>query len=91
MIDAAILGALRVSVGNPDAIDLLALIELCLAQTASAHSQIELIDLVDRWGQTLVGVDPAEVRRLKRALVGSSELSSQKTVSEHGKRGNAEN
>ena len=91
MIDAAILGALRVSVGNPDAIDLLALIELCLAKEPSAPSQIELIDLVDRWGRTLVGVDPAEVRCLKRQLVGSKESSSQKTVSEHEKRGNAEN
>jgi hypothetical protein len=90
MINAAILGALRVSVGNPDAIDLLALIELCLAQDPSAPSQIELIDLVDRWGRTLVGVDPAEVRRLKRPLVGSNVSSSQKT-SEHEKRGNAEN
>ena len=91
MVGAAILGALRASVGNPDAIDLLALIELCLAQTPSAHSQIELIDLVDRWGRTLVGVDPDEVRRIKRPLVGSNESPPQKTVSEREKRGNAEN
>jgi hypothetical protein len=91
MTEAAILAALRASIGNPDAIDLLALIELCLAQTPSAHSQIEMVDLVDRWGQTLVGVDPAQVRRLKRPLIGSNESSSQKTASEHEKRGSAEN
>jgi hypothetical protein len=91
MTEAAVLAALRASIGNPDAIDLLALIELCLAQTPSAHSQIELTDLVDRWGHTLVGVDPAEVRRLKLPLVGSNEPRSQRTVSEHAKRGNAEN
>ena len=68
MTDAAILAALRASVGNPDALEFLALAELCLSQPATTRSHAELRDLLDRWGHALVGIDAAEIRRLKTHL-----------------------
>jgi hypothetical protein len=66
MIEQALLAALKVSLGNPDAITALAMIELCLAQPPSDRS--ELNDLIDDWGRTLVSVDAACVERMRRQL-----------------------
>ena len=71
MIEAAVLAALRVSVGNSDAIEMLALIELRLAQTSSSESRHELGDLVERWSNTLVDIDSASVIGLKQQLQSS--------------------
>jgi hypothetical protein len=71
MIDKAILAALRASIGNPDAIAALALIELCLAEPPSVDSRRELSQLIDKWGRTLLSVDAADVERLKRCARAS--------------------
>jgi hypothetical protein len=73
MIEQALLVALRVSLGNPDAITALAMIELCLAQPPGDRS--ELNDLIDDWGRTLVSVNAACVERLKRQLSQICEFS----------------
>jgi hypothetical protein len=53
---------------KPDAITALAMIEFCLARSPSGRSQLELNDLVDDWGRTLLSVDAADVERMKRQL-----------------------
>ncbi len=73
MIEQALLAALRVSLGNPDAITALAMIELCLAQPTGDRA--ELNDLIDDWGRTLVSVNAACVERLKRQLSQICEFS----------------
>jgi hypothetical protein len=75
MIEQALLAALQISLGNSDAISALAMIELCLAQPPSDRSQLELNDLIDDWGRTLVSVDAACVERLKRQLSQICEFS----------------
>jgi hypothetical protein len=73
MIEQALLVALRVSLGNPDAITALAMIELCLAQPPGDRA--ELNGLIDDWGRTLVSVNAACVERLKRQLSQICEFS----------------
>ena len=73
IIEQAIVAAVEASVGNPDAIAALARVELCLAQGSSVHSQSELTELVDEWGRTLRGIEPADVERLKRRISVSGE------------------
>jgi hypothetical protein len=74
MIERALLAALRASLGNPDAIIALAMIEFCAAQPPSGRSRLELSDLIDDWGRTLVSVDAACVERMKRQLSRIFEL-----------------
>lgn len=68
MIEKAILAALQISLGNPDALTALALVEFSLAQEPSDRSRPTLDELIDQWGQTLVDVDDVIVERLKRLL-----------------------
>jgi hypothetical protein len=91
MTDAAILAALRASVGNPDALELLALVELCMSQSATSRSHIELDNLLDRWGSALVGVAAADVRRLKIQLRESRKSHSHPAPREYDGRESPEN
>jgi hypothetical protein len=67
-MSAAIVRALKASLGNPEALAALAQVEEHIAQAPSVRSQIELSDLIDAWGKTLVGIDAAELKDLKRQL-----------------------
>jgi hypothetical protein len=67
-MSAAIVRALKASLGNPEALAALAQVEEHIAQAPGVRSQIELSDLIDAWGQTLVGIDAAELKDLKRQL-----------------------
>ena len=68
MIEETIVAALRASLGKADALTALALVELRLSQAPSACSEMELTELINKWGQTLVGVGAADVESLKRRL-----------------------
>ncbi|WP_158816114.1 hypothetical protein [Methylocapsa sp. S129] len=64
----ALLAALIASRENPDALEAIARVELYLAESPDTRSQTELNDLIDKWGQTLVGMDVGEIVALKRQL-----------------------
>jgi len=68
MIEQALLSALQASLGNPEAIIALAMIELCLAQPPSCRSRLELQNLVEDWGRTLLSVDAADIENMKQNL-----------------------
>lgn len=82
MIQAAILAVLRASVGNPEAIELLAHIELRLSQNTNFTSGDELGELLDKWGNALANVDAEEVLSLKRQLRRIREQSAQELANE---------
>jgi hypothetical protein len=68
MIEHAILEAVQASRENPGALAALALIEFALAQEFESGLQSGLRELIDLWGQTLVGIDMLEIDRLKKQI-----------------------
>ena len=91
MTDAAIMAALRASVGNPDALELLALVELWLSEAPTLRSRNGLSDLLDRWGDALVDIGADDVRHLKVQLQESYELASHVSARDYDERGAPEN
>ena len=83
MTDSAILAALRASVGNPEAIELLALIEFGMAQSFEGNPPAGLDDLIQEWANALIAIRADEVQRLKRQLAGRAKLASQNAAGDH--------
>ena len=91
MTDAAILAALRASLGNPDALELLARLELWLSQAPVSRSRSELSELLEKWGDALTDIGADDVRHLKGQLQESYELTSHVSARDHDERGGSEN
>lgn len=91
MTEAAILAALRASLGKPDAVELLALVEFRLSEAPTSRSHVELSDLLDRWGDALVDIGAVEVRHLKVQLRECCDRISHSSAREHDERGGPEN
>ena len=91
MTDAALLAALRASVGNPDALELLALVEFWLSQASTSRSRNELSDLLDRWADALIGIDADDVRHLKVKLQEACDLALHLAARDHDERGVPDN
>jgi hypothetical protein len=91
MTDAALLAALRASVGNPDALESLALVELWLSQASTSRSRDELTNLLDRWADALIGIGADDVRRLKVQLQEACDLALHSSARDHDERGVPDN
>ena len=91
MTDAALIAALRASVGNPDALELLALVELWMSEAPTLRSRNGLSDLLDRWGDALFDIGADDVRHLKAQLQESCDRISRSSPREHDERGGPEN
>ena len=91
MTDAAILAALRASVGKPDALELLARLEFWLSQAPVSRPRSELSELLARWGDALIDIGADDVRHLKVQLQESCELTSHASARDHDERGGQEN